>query len=260
METKESTLKHWADCRCCALCTNVAGLECSVKGEKMEKPIYLGVMTTDRNCTWQPDGYYEFKGHPATRAKRARKGASRLSPALLSSKFMDWETPYSLYGPLLDEFRFSLDPCASSENCKCTRYFTVKEDGLKQSWRGERVFMNPPYGREIGSWVEKACKESGDTSTLVVCLVPARTDTRWFQDFCMKHGEVRYIRGRVKFTSNGKESESAPFPSAIVIFWPGHVNAGKQYAWEIPVHRPDPVRDKTRDKKLTDWLGGPATS
>ncbi len=182
------------------------------------------------------------------------KEKKRLNPALLSSKYMDWETPMSLFCELNMEFHFTLDPCASIENRVCSRFITVKHNGLKSSWKGENVFMNPPYGREIGKWVEKAYKETLDTSTLVVCLVPARTDTRWFQDYCMAHGEIRYIRGRLKFTEHGVEKESAPFPSAIVIFWPGHQHAGKQYGWRVPIRSKDPVRDGTRNMKLGDWL------
>ena len=76
--------------------------------------------------------------------------------------------------------------------------------------------MNPPYGREIGKWVAKAYEEAAKGST-VVCLLPARTDTAWWHDYCMK-GEIRFLRGRVHFLVNGVRSNAAPFPSAVVIF------------------------------------------
>jgi phage N-6-adenine-methyltransferase len=137
-----------------------------------------------------------------------------LQRVLFSSERMDWETPPALFAELDAEFGFTLDPCASPENAKCERFFTLQQDGLRQNWAPETVFMNPPYGREIGRWVAKAYRESREGAT-VVCLLPARTDTAWWHDYCMK-GEIRFIRGRVKFGRLGQRN--APFPSAVVIF------------------------------------------
>lgn len=120
-----------------------------------------------------------------------------------------WETPQSLFDELDKEFHFTLDVCATKENAKCERYFTKEDDGLAQEWCGI-CWMNPPYGRQIGKWIKKAY-ESG---ARVVCLIPARTDTAWWHDYVMK-GEYRFIRGRLRF---GNSKNSAPFPSAIVIF------------------------------------------
>lgn len=118
-----------------------------------------------------------------------------------------------MFNELDREFHFDLDPCATDFNAKCSNYFTKKQDGLSRGWWGS-VFMNPPYGREIIKWVKKAYEESKRPLVdVVVCLVPARTDTAWWHDYCMK-GEIRFIRGRIKFSGKG----SAPFPSAIVIF------------------------------------------
>jgi site-specific DNA-methyltransferase (adenine-specific) len=122
----------------------------------------------------------------------------------------EWATPQSTFDELNEEFHFTLDPCATKENAKCKKFFTAEDDGLSKSWGGERVFMNPPYGREIGRWVQKASQTGG-----VVCLLPARTDTRWFHDYIYGKAEVRFIRGRLKF-NDGKNS--APFPSMIVVF------------------------------------------
>lgn len=130
-----------------------------------------------------------------------------------SSKTDDWFTPMDLFLNLDKEFHFTLDPCASPFNAKCKTYFTKTEDGLFQSWAGHVVFMNPPYGRQIGKWVRKAYLSSMEGAT-VVCLIPARTDTQWWHDYAMK-GEVRFIRGRIKF---GGHKTNAPFPSAIVVF------------------------------------------
>lgn len=132
-----------------------------------------------------------------------------------STATAEWATPQCLFERLADRFGpFDLDPCASAENAKSARYFTIDQDGLSQPWQG-RVFMNPPYGRGIGSWLRKA-HESSLSGALVVCLVPARTDTAWWHDHAMK-GEIEFVRGRLKF---GRSNKDAPFPSAIVIFRP----------------------------------------
>ena len=124
-----------------------------------------------------------------------------------------WATPQAFFDSVEAEFgTFDLDACASPENTKCGRYFTAAEDGLAQEWRG-RVWMNPPYGRTIGRWVKKAYESSLD-GAIVVCLLPARTDTAWWHDYVMK-GEIRFLRGRLKF---GNSKNSAPFPSALVVF------------------------------------------
>lgn len=133
----------------------------------------------------------------------------------------EWETPPEVFEPLHSEFKFTVDVCATAGNAKCERYFTVDEDGLTQTWRGESCWMNPPYGRAIKSWMRKAHNESLQGAT-VVCLVPARTDTAWWWDYAMK-GEIRFIRGRVRFLGGEKanpHSHNAPFPCAVVIFRP----------------------------------------
>jgi phage N-6-adenine-methyltransferase len=128
------------------------------------------------------------------------------------SEKMDWGTPQELFDRLNQEFHFTLDVCALPENAKCKRFFSPKENGLQQKWTGV-CWMNPPYGREIEQWMQKALQESERGAT-VVCLVPARTDTEWWHKYAL-HGEIRFIRGRVKF--QGADA-TAPFPSAIVIF------------------------------------------
>ncbi len=126
----------------------------------------------------------------------------------------DWETPQKFFDDLDREFHFKLDACALKSNRKCDRYYSRRDNSLNKDWFPFlSVWMNPPYGREIPKWVEKAYEESQKGCT-VVCLVPARTDTQWWHEFCMK-GEIRFIKGRLKFVG-GKYS--APFPSAVVIF------------------------------------------
>lgn len=129
-----------------------------------------------------------------------------------SSKTDLWETPQDTFDILNAEFGFNIDVCAFPVNAKCSLYFTPEQDGLIQEWQGV-CWMNPPYGREIGKWIRKAYESSMSGAT-VVCLIPSRTDTAWWHDYVIK-GEVRFLRGRLKF---GGQINSAPFPSAIVIF------------------------------------------
>lgn len=131
-----------------------------------------------------------------------------------SSKTDLWSTPQEFFDRLNEKYRFELDVCATTENAKCDKHFTIDDDGLAQVWHGS-CWMNPPYGRSIGNWVRKAF-ESSQSGATVVCLLPARTDTSWWHDYCMK-GEIEFIRGRLKF---GGSKNSAPFPSALVIFKP----------------------------------------
>ncbi len=131
-----------------------------------------------------------------------------------SSASDEWSTPQTFFDVLNDEFGFTLDVCATETNAKCKRYFTREEDGLKQPWGSNRCWMNPPYGRQIGAWMAKADAEAS-TGALVVCLVPARTDTGWWHDYAAKADEIRFVRGRLRF---GDATNAAPFPSAVVVF------------------------------------------
>ncbi|ARM68492.1 DNA N-6-adenine-methyltransferase [Staphylococcus haemolyticus] len=132
-----------------------------------------------------------------------------------SSKSNEWTTPQHLFDELNQEFNFTLDPCATEENAKCSKHFTIEDDGLSKDWSNDVVFMNPPYGREIKKWIKKAYEESLNGAT-VVCLIPARTDTMYWHDFIFdKADDIRFLKGRLKF-GNGKNS--APFPSAIIIY------------------------------------------
>lgn len=142
---------------------------------------------------------------------------NNLNSVLVTSKRIDWGTPRWLFRELDHEFHFDVDVCANDHNHKCATYFTPEQDGLKQDWsRFNTAFMNPPYGRHITQWVRKAYQESLNGCT-VVCLLPARTDTSWWHNYCLK-GDIRFLRGRVDF--DGAPNSRAPFPSAIVIFKP----------------------------------------
>lgn len=126
-----------------------------------------------------------------------------------------WSTPQDFYERLHAEFQFDLDVCATHENAKCANYFTAESNGLIQDWGTHTCWMNPPYGRTIGLWMKKAW-EAAQAGATVVCLVPARTDTNWWHNYAIQ-GEIRFVRGRLKF---GDQKNSAPFPSAVVIFKP----------------------------------------
>ena len=132
---------------------------------------------------------------------------------MLSSNTDLWSTPRDFFDKCAAEFGpFTLDVCATPDNAKCERFFTKEDDGLSKDWFG-RVWMNPPYGREICAWMAKAVRER-ERSEIIVCLVPARTDTAWWHDYAMK-GEIRFLRGRLRF---GNAKSCAPFPSALVIY------------------------------------------
>ena len=142
-----------------------------------------------------------------------------LTSGLFTSTTDLWATPQDLFDRLNAKYQFTLDVCAIPENAKCERFFTPEIDGLSQEWGGERCFCNPPYGREIGKWIEKAY----NSNTLVVMLLPARTDTKWFHDYCIK-GDITFLRGRLKF---GNSKNYAPFPSMIVVFNKENYNGQK---------------------------------
>jgi phage N-6-adenine-methyltransferase len=132
---------------------------------------------------------------------------------------IEWGTPQDFFDELNEEFGFTLDVAASADNAKCARHFTEADDGLAQDWSADVCWMNPPYGRVIGDWMRKAY-ESSLAGATVVCLVPARTDTGWWWDYATK-GEVRFIRGRLRFTGGSKNnplSHNAPFPVAVIVF------------------------------------------
>lgn len=125
----------------------------------------------------------------------------------------DWGTPWPLFKKYDDEYHFTLDVCATPENAKCARFFSPEDDGLLQDWSADVCWMNPPFGKEIPRWMGKAYREAQRGAT-VVCLVPARTDTRWWHVYA-EQGEYEFIRGRVIFQG---AKWNAPFPCAVVIF------------------------------------------
>lgn len=143
---------------------------------------------------------------------------TRMNGGLLTSNRGDWETPQAFFDLVDAEFGFTLDAAASPTNAKAPAFYTETENGLIQPWTGT-VWCNPPYGRGIDSWVRKGY-ESGQVGAIVVMLIPARTDTRYWHDFVMHAAEVRLLRGRLVFGA-GEARANAPFPSALVVFKPG---------------------------------------
>lgn len=133
---------------------------------------------------------------------------------MYSSKSDEWSTPQKFFDEINEEFNFNLDVCATDENHKCDQYYTLENSGLEKNWGGYRVFCNPPYSK-ISEWVAKAFYETRNDNTLVVLLIPARTDTRYFHDYIYNRAEIRFVKGRLKF---GDGKNSAPFPSMLVIF------------------------------------------
>ena len=133
---------------------------------------------------------------------------------MFSSKSDEWATPQSFFEELNEEFHFTLDPCANSENHKCDKWFNKEQNGLSADWGGDVVFCNPPYS-EIEKWVAKAFYESRKDNTVVVLLIPARTDTKYFHNYILHRSEIRFVKGRLKF---GNQKNAAPFPSMVVVF------------------------------------------
>lgn len=139
-----------------------------------------------------------------------------VSDALFKSDKMDWETPDDLFSFLDQEFHFELDACATKENTKCKIFFDEEQDGLKKNWGAfETVWVNPPYGTALKKWIRKGYQQARWEDITVVMLIPSRTDTKYWHDFVMKADEIRFIKGRVRFKG---ATNSAPFPSAVVVF------------------------------------------
>jgi site-specific DNA-methyltransferase (adenine-specific) len=136
-----------------------------------------------------------------------------ITKGLMSSNSNEWSTPDDLFTKLNDVYNFTLDPCSTHENAKCKKHYTKEENGLLQDWSKEIVFCNPPYGRELPLWVEKAYNENKKGAKIVM-LIPARTDTRYFHNFIYNKHKIIFLKGRLKF---GGSKNSAPFPSMLVI-------------------------------------------
>ena len=136
-----------------------------------------------------------------------------MNESLFKSGRQDWQTPSEVFDPLNAEFGFTIDAAASQENALLPRYWTEEDDSPNQPWGSERVWCNPPYGREQKRFIEKAAKMEADVAVL---LIPARPDTAAWHNWIFPYAEVRFVRGRIKFVGG---EFAAPFPTAIVIWW-----------------------------------------
>lgn len=149
------------------------------------------------------------------------KGLASKSNGRYNGNGREWRTPPDVFEPLHREFNFTLDPCTTEANpLGLPRFLTEAEDGLDWDWGRNRVFMNPPYGREVAAWTAKARLEAA-REALVVGLLPASTDLEWWhRDVLEPKAEIRYIRGRVRFLTDGPYRASGFFASVIVIWRP----------------------------------------
>lgn len=150
-----------------------------------------------------------------------------ISPALYSSRSEEWATPQAFFDKLNAEFHFDLDAAATRENAKCPVFIDKAVDALADAkWTawGHRIFCNPPYGCDIGRWFAKAREAQAD-GALVVMLAHARTDTRWWHEHVQGvASEVRFVKGRLRF---GDGKQSAPFPSAVIVYRPKEGKGGR---------------------------------
>jgi site-specific DNA-methyltransferase (adenine-specific) len=127
-----------------------------------------------------------------------------------------------VFADLHAEFDFTVDGCSTDDNALLDNHWTERDEPLLRSWEGERVFINPPYGRQISRWMEKAWTEQPAVG-VIVALVPSRTDTAWWHDYVMGAAEIRFIRGRLAFGGEYAAGHNAPFPSCIVVWRPENV-------------------------------------
>ena len=152
--------------------------------------------------------------------------------ALFSAESDEWSTPLALFDGLNAEFGFDVDVAARQENAKCHRFFSVEENGLAVRWEGT-CWMNPPYS-DVTAWAQKAYRESRRGLCMVVGLLFSRTDTRWWHEYAMRASEIRFIRGRVKFTRPDRDSVGSPAPSAIIVWRAGFEGPPAISTWEQP--------------------------
>lgn len=154
-------------------------------------------------------------------------GKTPMTQGMFTSRSEEYETPQGFYNRLHSEFGFVLDAAATAHNTKCSLYITKIHNALGVDWllymrrSGSMgaVWLNPPYGKQIAAFMQKAYEESQNGLT-VVCLVHARTDTRWFHDWAMRADEIRFVKGRLTFNEDEPGSVGAPFPSMVVVFRP----------------------------------------
>ncbi|GKT04406.1 DNA N-6-adenine-methyltransferase [Furfurilactobacillus entadae] len=142
------------------------------------------------------------------------------SGTALTSNKDDWETPQKMFDELNQKYNFTTDLAARSDNAKCAEFITPEQDSLSTDWTKipGNLFLNPPYGRDLRKWVQKAYQSSLDRDGKIVLLIPSRTDTSYWHDFIFNKAKITFLRGRLKFEIGGEAGQPAPFPSAIVVY------------------------------------------
>jgi phage N-6-adenine-methyltransferase len=172
---------------------------------------------TEKSAKKRPRGRPRLqKNRVLTNAEMCRRYRQRRKRSVHFSSESDlYTTPQETFDELNAEFGFTVDVCALPENTKCARYFTPEQDGLQQDWRGEVVWCNPPYGRTIAAWVQKAYEASKAGAT-VVCLLPARLGPRWWRTYVQPYAQWYVLEKRQNFSGKGR----APFDSVVAIFRP----------------------------------------
>lgn len=198
----------------------MAGISCAVLHGPNSCCHYSDIEVTSSVKPPQDEPFMEFRGADKKIVgkiweKTYDKGLYKMNPndtelreqksVHFSSLRMDWQTPDAIYKALDDEFHFDYDPAPP--------HYVIDSLDPQNEW-GNINFVNPPYGRELPRWIEKGYQQ-WQLSKTVVFLIPSRTDTRWWHDYCMKASEIRFIKGRLKFKG---AKWNAPFPSAVVVF------------------------------------------
>ena len=143
------------------------------------------------------------------------------------SSSTEWSTPEEFFKRLDDEFVFTVDLCATEENALCDAFVAKEEDCLSVEWAWVAElptrytgWMNPPWGRGIGKFVQRAYEQSKKYGLRVVCLLPANTDTKWWRDWVWKASEVRFVTGRRHFVCEDGRTGPCPTGACVVVFDP----------------------------------------
>lgn len=148
----------------------------------------------------------------------------------------DRATTLEEFGKFDARWDFTVDVAAAAHNTKCERFYSIEDDGLSQSWAGERVWCNPPYSN-IRPWVEKAWdawvdRIDGPQPGVIVMLVPAnRTEQAWWQQLVEPQLRAQrpdfrceFLAGRMRFLRKGATeigpNERPPFGVCLLIWGP----------------------------------------
>ena len=120
---------------------------------------------------------------------------------MFSHKSDHWATPKDIYDKFMQLGYYDPCPLNSATN------------NLNTLYEHDKIYINPPYS-DIDSWIDFGLKHFNHKTNVIVYLVPARTDTKWFHKALEKNAKVFFIKGRLHFNGGG----SAPFPSIYLVF------------------------------------------